>query len=107
MECIAPRPDWESEGGVYNISGLHEELSGGPSHPYRYTLEQRELSGGALISELRKDPVLGRWVIISGERSRRPNPFRHYPTTIEEAGPCPFCPGNEAMTPPEVLAYRG
>jgi UDPglucose--hexose-1-phosphate uridylyltransferase len=60
-----------------------------------------------LTSELRKDPVLGRWVIISGERSRRPNPFRHYPTAIEDAGPCPFCPGNEEMTPPEVLAYRG
>ena len=59
-----------------------------------------------MTSELRKDPVLGRWVIISGERSRRPNPFRHYTTNIESAGPCPFCPGNEAMTPPEVLVYR-
>src|SRR5207245_7419466 len=24
----------------------------------------------------------------------------------EEAGPCPFCPGNEAMTPPELLVHR-
>ena len=59
-----------------------------------------------MTSELRKDPVLGRWVIISGERSRRPNPFRNYTATIESAGPCPFCPGNEALTPPEVLVYR-
>jgi len=59
-----------------------------------------------MTSELRKDPILGRWVIISGERSHRPNPFRHYTTSIEAAGPCPFCPGNEALTPPEVLAYR-
>jgi len=49
---------------------------------------------------------MGRWVIISGERSRRPNPFRHYTTAIETAGACPFCPGNESMTPPEVLSYR-
>ena len=60
-----------------------------------------------MTSELRKDPVIGRWVIIAGERSRRANPFRHYTTTIESAGPCPFCPGHEAMTPPEVLSYRG
>jgi UDPglucose--hexose-1-phosphate uridylyltransferase len=59
-----------------------------------------------LTSELRKDPVIGRWVIISGERSRRPNPFRHYATTIESVGPCPFCPGSESMTPPEVLSYQ-
>jgi UDPglucose--hexose-1-phosphate uridylyltransferase len=45
-------------------------------------------------------------VIISGERSHRPNPFRHYATSSEMAGPCPFCPGNESLTPPEVLVYR-
>ncbi len=59
-----------------------------------------------MTSELRKDPVIGRWVIISGERSRRSNPFRHYTSAIESVGPCPFCPGHEAMTPPEVLSYH-
>jgi len=57
--------------------------------------------------ELRKDPVLGRWVIIAGERSQRPNPFRRYPTTVGGGEPCPFCPGHEAMTPKEVLLYDG
>ena len=58
------------------------------------------------MPELRRDPVTGRWVIISTERrsartistssARRPIGREH----------CPFCPGHEAMTPPEVLAYR-
>ncbi len=59
-----------------------------------------------MASEFRKDPVTGRWVIIAGERGQRPNPFRHYASAVESADPCPFCPGHEGMTPPEVLAYR-
>jgi UDPglucose--hexose-1-phosphate uridylyltransferase len=57
------------------------------------------------MPQLRRDPVLGRWIIISKERRKRPNDF-----VIEEAqvigGFCPLCPGNENFTPPEVLAYR-
>ncbi len=58
------------------------------------------------MPELRKDPVTGRWVIISTERRKRPSDFR-----IERAARlgveyCPFCPGHEELTPPEVLAYR-
>lgn len=59
-----------------------------------------------MTSELRKDPVTGRWVIIAGERGRRPNPFRCHPLPEEWGEACPFCPGHEGMTPPEVLAYR-
>jgi len=58
------------------------------------------------MSELRKDPVLGRWVIISTERGRRPSDF-----LVEERRPasgfCPLCEGNEDKTPREVLAFRG
>jgi UDPglucose--hexose-1-phosphate uridylyltransferase len=53
------------------------------------------------MPELRKDPISGRWVIIATDRAKRPH--QHGSTATE---PCPFCPGNEAMTPPEVLAYR-
>ena len=57
------------------------------------------------MPELRKDPVVGRWVIISTERSRRPTHFtQQEPTRTSTA--CPFCPGSEDMTPPEVYAYR-
>jgi UDPglucose--hexose-1-phosphate uridylyltransferase len=57
------------------------------------------------MPELRKDPVHGRWVIISTERSRRPSDF-----TPEERRPlggfCPLCEGNEDRTPPEIIALR-
>jgi UDPglucose--hexose-1-phosphate uridylyltransferase len=57
------------------------------------------------MPELRKDPIIDRWVIISTERGKRPV------FLIEEGGPsktamCPLCPGNESMTPPEVYAIR-
>jgi len=57
------------------------------------------------MPELRKDPVVGRWVIISTERSRRPTNFT--PVRLEKtSGFCPFCPGQEDKTPPEVYAHR-
>ncbi len=58
------------------------------------------------MPELRHDPLLQRWVIVSAERGAR--------STAEEgragakAGdpPCPFCPGHEAETLPEITATR-
>ena len=58
------------------------------------------------MPELRKDPVTGRWVIISTERRKRPNDFRFERPRIIGREQCPFCPGHEELTPPEVLAYR-
>lgn len=57
------------------------------------------------MSELRKDPITGRWVIISTARGKRPSSFGSNPKQ-ESPKMCPFCPGNEDNTPPEVLAYR-
>ncbi|NOT35073.1 MAG: galactose-1-phosphate uridylyltransferase [Candidatus Eisenbacteria bacterium] len=57
------------------------------------------------MPELRKDPVVGRWVIISTERSRRPTNFAP-PQPTTSSGFCPFCPGHEDKTPPEVHAVR-
>ena len=57
------------------------------------------------MPELRKDPITGRWVIISSERGKRPSSL----STAEKkstGGFCPLCPGNEDKTPPEVFAYR-
>lgn len=57
------------------------------------------------MPELRKDPVTGRWVIISSERSKRPYSYREI--EVERTGGfCPFCEGNEQHTPPEIMAYR-
>lgn len=58
------------------------------------------------MPELRKDPVTGRWVIISTDRRKRPNDFRVERATAIGREGCPFCPGHEDLTPPEVLAYR-
>jgi UDPglucose--hexose-1-phosphate uridylyltransferase len=57
------------------------------------------------MPELRKDPVVGRWVIISSERAKRPSDFQPEPVT-PRAAICPFCPGHENLTPPEILAGR-
>jgi galactose-1-phosphate uridylyltransferase, family 1 len=57
------------------------------------------------MTELRKDPVVGRWVIISTERAKRPHEFPPEPAPRTE-GVCPLCPGSERMTPPEILGYR-
>lgn len=57
------------------------------------------------MPELRKDPILGRWVIISVERGKRPKDF--FPIVHKKKGGfCPFCPGNEYTTPEELMAFR-
>jgi UDPglucose--hexose-1-phosphate uridylyltransferase len=58
------------------------------------------------MPELRKDPVTGRWVIISTNREKRPNDFRLERAAILGREHCPFCPGHESFTPAEILAYR-
>ena len=57
------------------------------------------------MPELRKDPIVGRWVIISTDRAKRPTDFAREGLTMK-GGFCPFCYGNEAKTPPEIQAYR-
>ncbi len=57
------------------------------------------------MSELRRDPVSGRWVIISAERGRRSTDFVNEDTGIS-ADSCPLCGGSESETLPEITAYR-
>jgi len=57
------------------------------------------------MPELRRDPITGRWVIISTGRENRPSSFGKY-TVERKGGFCPFCEGNEEHTPGEILAYR-
>jgi UDPglucose--hexose-1-phosphate uridylyltransferase len=59
------------------------------------------------MAELRKDPVLGRWVIIATERSKRPGSYHvEKVTNYTKPEKCPFCEGHEHMTPPEVYVVR-
>ena len=57
------------------------------------------------MPELRKDPVVGRWVIIAVERAKRPHDFSTQRYSPPE-GECPFCEGKESGTPTEIYALR-
>ena len=58
------------------------------------------------MPELRKDPITGRWIIVATERAKRPKDYAAE-KPVKQGGNCPFCPGNEASTPTEVMAFRG
>ncbi|MGC9514413.1 galactose-1-phosphate uridylyltransferase [Methanocrinis sp.] len=55
---------------------------------------------------MRRHYFLGDYCIIAAERGKRPSDFKHEGTK-ERSDPntCPFCPGNEEMTPPAVAVY--
>lgn len=57
------------------------------------------------MPQIRKDPVVDRWVIISTERAKRPGDFS-LPPVAKKGGFCPFCEGNEGTTPPETYSLR-
>lgn len=58
------------------------------------------------MPELRQNYATKEWVIIATERARRPEelatrrPVKELPLFVQA---CPFCPGNENKTPPEVM----
>ncbi|HUF85172.1 MAG TPA: DUF4921 family protein [Acidimicrobiia bacterium] len=55
------------------------------------------------MPELRKDELSGRWVLLAPARAARPGAFASPATEPRVASSdCPFCPGNEHETPPEV-----
>lgn len=62
------------------------------------------------MPELRKDIITREWVIIAKERSKRPGDFNHHrqeaAVVTSDHSVCPFCAGNENMTPPEIYALR-
>ncbi|MEW6067989.1 MAG: galactose-1-phosphate uridylyltransferase [Nitrospirota bacterium] len=58
------------------------------------------------MSELRLNLVTREWVIISSERAKKPEDFRQrrYKKILPEySESCPFCIGNEYMTPDEIM----
>ena len=59
------------------------------------------------MSRLRKDPVVGRWIIISNERPKAPQDY-HTEEPEDDVTPaeCPFCGGNESKTPHEIASFR-
>jgi len=55
--------------------------------------------------QLRKDPILDRWVLIAPERAARPTEL-DVPAHLTHHAVCPFCEGQEHDTPHESLALR-
>lgn len=58
------------------------------------------------MPELRKDPILSRWVIIATERAKRPSDLAVKEEEYKKGVTCPFDEGNEKLTPPEICAVR-
>jgi UDPglucose--hexose-1-phosphate uridylyltransferase len=58
------------------------------------------------MSELRQNFMTKEWVLISAERAKRPDQMavrRVAKPAVSYSPNCPFCPGNEDKTPPEIL----
>jgi UDPglucose--hexose-1-phosphate uridylyltransferase len=47
------------------------------------------------VGEFRRDPLTGNWVVVGVKK-----------VTTKESGVCPFCPGNEGLTPPSIREIR-
>jgi UDPglucose--hexose-1-phosphate uridylyltransferase len=61
------------------------------------------------VSEIRQDPTTEEWVIVARERAKRPDDFARRQSgrkLPDFSSSCPFCPGNESMTPPQTLLYQ-
>jgi UDPglucose--hexose-1-phosphate uridylyltransferase len=59
------------------------------------------------MSQLRLNPLNGRWVTVVAERAERPTDFAPRTQRVESdpSRPCPFCPGHEESTPSALETY--
>jgi UDPglucose--hexose-1-phosphate uridylyltransferase len=57
------------------------------------------------VSEYRRDPVTGRWVVV-GTEPPRPADFQRETVHQVPDPECPLCEGHEARTPPELWVDR-
>ena len=64
------------------------------------------------MPQFRQNFITKEWVIVAPERGRRPDQFAKEKNHDHSALPihdpsCPFCPGNESLTPPPSLVLGG
>ncbi len=57
------------------------------------------------MPQLRKDPVTARWVIVNTENPATADSFSPG-RRLKTSKTCPFCPGNESMTPPPIRTVK-
>ncbi len=58
------------------------------------------------MSEIRRDRLNNQYVLIAPERMHRPDTHSCKKSASKQEGVCPFCEGNEKLTPPEIYAMR-
>jgi galactose-1-phosphate uridylyltransferase len=54
------------------------------------------------MAEIRRNPITKDWVVMASERTERPDDFKEvssHPHLYQYRPDCPFCPGNEKLTP--------
>lgn len=57
------------------------------------------------MPELRRHYFLDEYCIIAAKRGKRPSDFKMEKASLGDEAVCPFCPGNEEMTPPSDAVY--
>lgn len=57
------------------------------------------------MNELRRDPITARWIIVFLNKIVQPSDFIPELHKKNKEN-CPFCIGNESLTPPEIMAHR-
>ena len=58
------------------------------------------------MPELRREPIVGRWVVIKSDPALLPENFEKEDHTPRKQSTCPFCAGKEYLTPAEIEATR-
>jgi UDPglucose--hexose-1-phosphate uridylyltransferase len=58
------------------------------------------------MSEIRRDRINNKYVLIAPERLHRPDIHKKCTKRESLKGNCPFCEGNESLTPSEIFAVR-
>jgi len=58
------------------------------------------------VNELRREPVTGRWIVTYLDRIPDVKDFKVESNEKKGEATCPFCPGKEDQTPPEILVHR-
>lgn len=59
------------------------------------------------MQQLRRDPIIGRWIIVRYDEIKTPVDYYAEAVQKKRSGKmCPFCVGNEDITPPEIFVDR-
>jgi UDPglucose--hexose-1-phosphate uridylyltransferase len=74
--------------------------------------EDRPTTARSHEPRIHRDPLSGRTVFVAPDRASRPIDASFAQTSLAQNGPhraegCPFCAGNERLTPPDRLRVRG